>query len=118
VKNPAREPTPSALSPRARAEEELAVALARGSLRVVAELERQAMDPKLDQAKRLRASRVLLEAAAASRRVDRARIVGREKRPRETDSRPEPAITGRAGGFRVSRSSSSCLPSRARSRPT
>jgi len=93
VRNPVFEPTPPALSPRARAEEELAVALACGSLRVVERLETEALDPKLDQQERLRASRVLLEAAAASRRVERARIIPADKQ--RATVKGTPVITGR-----------------------
>ena len=78
MRNPVFEPTPPALSPRARAEEELAVALACGSLRGVERLETEALDPKLDQRARLRASRALLEAAISLRRTERADHPGRQ----------------------------------------
>ena len=93
MRNPVSEPTRPALSPRARAQEALAVALARGSLRVVEQLEAEAMDPKLDQRTRLRASRALLEAAISMRRTERARIIPAGKQ-RATVKGP-PVITRR-----------------------
>jgi len=69
------------------------VALARGSLRVVEQLEAEALDPKLDQPARLRASRALLEAAVSMDRAGRARIIPAGKQ-RATVKGP-PVITRR-----------------------
>ena len=75
MKDPAPEPTSPALSPYARAQEEYALALIRGSLEVVQQLRAEALDPKLDQRARIRACRTLFEAAISMCRTERARII-------------------------------------------